>query len=66
MKNETLIADARRAFHQRLISFGVLTIDKNGIPSNADTGNKPSCAIGGLVGAPSKAWHNLRNERSSH
>ena len=49
MKNEALIADARRAFHQRLVSSGVLTIDGNGVPSNADTGNKPSCAIGGLV-----------------
>ena len=36
MKNEALIADARRAFHQRLVSSGVLTIDGNGVPSNAD------------------------------
>lgn len=49
MKNKALIAVARDTFHRELVSRGVLTVDKNGVPSNADTGNKPSCAIGKLV-----------------
>lgn len=49
MKNKALIAVARDTFHRELVSRGVLTVDKDGVPSNADTGNKPSCAIGKLV-----------------
>ena len=49
MKNKALIAVSRDTFHRELVSRGVLTVDKNGVPSNADTGNKPSCAIGKLV-----------------
>ena len=49
MKNKALIATARESFHKGLIARGVLSVDKDGVPSNADTGNKPSRAIGGLV-----------------
>ena len=49
MKNKALIAVSRDTFHRELVSRGVLTVDKNGVPSNADTGNKPSCVIGKLV-----------------
>lgn len=49
MKNKALIAVARDSFHKALIARGVLSVDKNGVPSNADSGNKPSCAIGSLV-----------------
>lgn len=49
MKNKALIATARESFHKELVARGVLSIDKNGVPSNADTGNKPSCSIGRLV-----------------
>lgn len=49
MKNKALIAAARESFHKELVARGVLSIDKNGVPSNADTGNKPSCSIGRLV-----------------
>lgn len=45
MKNEALIRLAREQFHKQLVDDFVLTIDANGIPSNADAGNKPSCAI---------------------
>lgn len=55
MKNKALIAVARDTFHWELVSRGVLTVDKNGVPSNADTGNKPSCAIGKLVADKLKA-----------
>jgi hypothetical protein len=55
MKNKALIAVARDTFHRELVSRGVLTVDKNGVPSNADTGNKPSCAIGKLVADKLKA-----------
>lgn len=49
MKNKALIVSARELFHKELVARGVLSIDKRGVPSNADTGNKPSCAIGKLV-----------------
>lgn len=49
MSNKVLFVTARESFHENLISRGVLTIDKNGVPSNADAGNKPSCAIAKLV-----------------
>ena len=49
MKNKALIAVSRDTFHRELVSRGVLTVDKNGVPSNADTGNNPSCVIGKLV-----------------
>jgi hypothetical protein len=55
MKHKALIAVARDTFHRELVSRGVLTVDKNGVPSNADTGNKPSCAIGKLVAEKLKA-----------
>jgi hypothetical protein len=55
MKNKALIAVARDTFHWELVSRGVLTVDKNGVPSNADTGNKPSCVIGKLVADKLKA-----------
>lgn len=44
-----MIAEARRAFHRALVEKGVLSVDKNGVSSNADGSNKPSCAIGALV-----------------
>ena len=56
MKNKALIAVSRDTFHRELVSRGVLTVDKNGVPSNADTGNKPSCAIGKLVADKLNAW----------
>lgn len=49
MKNKALIAVARDSFHKGLIARGVLSVDKHGVPSNADTGNKPSCSIGRLI-----------------
>lgn len=49
MKNKALIAVARESFHKGLIARRVLSVDKNGVPSNADASNKPSCAIGSLV-----------------
>lgn len=55
MKDKAIIAEARRAFHRSLVSRGVLSIDNEGIPSNADNGNKPSCAIGKLVADKLKA-----------
>jgi len=49
MKSEAIIAEARKAFHKALVEKGVLSIDKDGVPSNADGSNKPSRAIGALV-----------------
>lgn len=40
-----LIAEARKKYHQELLSRGVLTIDGKGIPSNADSSSKLSVSI---------------------
>ena len=44
MDSAPIIASARAAFHQALLD-GVLRVDRNGIPSNADTSSKISIAI---------------------
>lgn len=49
MKNKILIATARENFHRALVERGVLTVDPSGVPSNGDSGNKPSCAIGKVL-----------------
>ena len=49
MKSKVVIAEARRAFHHALVSSHVLAFDGQGVPSNSDKGNKPSCEIGRLV-----------------
>lgn len=40
-----LLAEERKKYHQSLLDNGVLTIDKNGIPSNADKASKLSIEI---------------------
>lgn len=40
-----LIPEARKKYHQALLSNGVLTIDKKGVPSNADSSSKLSINI---------------------
>lgn len=42
---ESLIAQERKKYHESLLREGVLTIDKNGIPSNADKSSKLSVRI---------------------
>ena len=42
---EALIAEARKNYHKALLDNGVLTIDKRGVPSNADSSNKSSVLI---------------------
>ena len=42
---ESLIAQERKKYHESLLREGVLTIDKNGIPSNADKSSKISVSI---------------------
>ncbi len=42
---QVLIAEARKKYHERLLANSVLTIDKNGIPSNADSSSKISIGI---------------------
>lgn len=42
---QTLISKAREEYHKALISNGVLSIDKGGIPSNADRSNKLSIEL---------------------
>jgi hypothetical protein len=45
MKNDTLIAAARKAFHKQLISSNLLSISADGVASNADGSNAPSRAL---------------------
>jgi len=40
-----LIATARKNYHKELLSDGILSIDKNGTPSNADSSSKLSISI---------------------
>ncbi len=40
-----LIAEARKDYHHALLERGVLTVDKKGVPSNADSSSKLSIAI---------------------
>lgn len=47
-KGNVVLAEARRRFHTALMKRGVLVLD-NGIASNSDKDNRPSCTIGGLV-----------------
>lgn len=42
---DALIAEARKKYHRALLDNGVLTVDKKGIPSNADSSSKLSIAI---------------------
>ena len=42
---ESLIAQERKKYHESLLREGVLTVDKNGIPSNADKSSKLSVGI---------------------
>lgn len=42
---ESLILRARKNYHKQLLGEGILTIDKNGIPSNADKDSKLSIKI---------------------
>lgn len=45
---DAIIAEARRKYHQTLVDEGVLSVS-NGVASNADSSNKPSCAIAGIM-----------------
>ncbi len=45
----SLIYEARSNYHQQLLKEGVLTIDKNGVPSNADKASKLSVAISSQI-----------------
>lgn len=45
-----IIREARRNYHKRLLENGVLTIDANGVPSNADRSNGLSVSVAkGLI-----------------
>ena len=42
---DALISEERKKYHESLLREGVLTIDKNGVPSNADKSSKLSVSI---------------------
>lgn len=46
---EPLIVRERKKYHQSLLDEGVLTIDKNGVPSNADKSSKLSVEIASYI-----------------
>lgn len=45
-----LFAEERKHYHERLLQEGILTIDKNGVPSNADKASKLSVRIAASMG----------------
>ena len=45
MEPEALIAQERKRYHDSLLQEGVLTVDRNGVPSNADKASKLSVRI---------------------
>ena len=45
MRREVVFAEARKAFHSRLVQDGILCLDKEGVASNADKSNAFSCEI---------------------
>lgn len=54
-KTDPIIAEARKRFHEALISSRVLSVSSSGIPSNADGGNSPSVAIAVAIARKLKA-----------
>lgn len=46
---KAVIAEARKKYHQKLVSEGVLSLSKDGVASNADSSNRPSIAIAKAV-----------------
>lgn len=46
---KVIISVARDEFHKELLDSGLLSVDKDGVASNADSGNKPSCAIAKII-----------------
>jgi hypothetical protein len=50
-ENEAIIAAARAKFHRSLVTSFVLSVSAEGIPSNADKGNKPSIEIARRIAA---------------
>lgn len=42
---DSLLQTARKSYHKRLLDEGVLSIDKDGVPSNADRSSRLSVAI---------------------
>lgn len=46
---DAIIAEARRKYHQNLVEEGVLSINRDGVASNADSSNRPSVAIAGIM-----------------
>lgn len=45
MSHKAIIAAVRKKFHEALVSSFVLSVEENGIPSNADKANTPSVEI---------------------
>ena len=45
MERNSLIYEARKRYHEALVSQGVLSIDHSGVASNADRSNASSCRI---------------------
>lgn len=49
MNSNSLIYQARKRYHAQLISKGVLSVDSNGVASNADKSNNSSKRIAGYI-----------------
>ncbi|MDE7388035.1 MAG: NgoMIV family type II restriction endonuclease [Muribaculaceae bacterium] len=49
MIGNSIVADARRIFHKSLLNEGILTVDRAGIPSNADKSSRLSVEISKII-----------------
>ena len=60
MNDKVLISFARAKYHHKLITNCVLTIDKNGIPSNADKASNLSIKI--ATGIAKQLWDSVQEQ----
>lgn len=63
MIDKVLISTARTQYHHKLITNGVLTIDKQGIPSNADKSSKLSIDI--AKGIAKLLWTSMQEQEKT-
>lgn len=57
---KVIIAEARKKYHEALVSEGVLSLNKDGVASNADSNNRPSIAIAKAVAEKLGANENVK------
>lgn len=60
---DSLLQIARKSYHKRLLDEGVLSIDQNGIPSNADSHSRLSIILArGIAERLLLGWSEIEKE----